>query len=130
MIKRLQCCGFTLVEVVLGMGVVCVALVAILGLLSVGVTSSRSSVDESLISVMSRQVISDLRCQSPGMVAGGTACFYDGNGIPTSESSAVYRCAVLVSASANPNLFDVTLKFYRPAGMAEPKFIVHTAQSN
>lgn len=130
MTSRPHSCGFSLVEIVLGMGVVCVALVAILGLLSMGVTSSRSSVDESLIAVMSRQVISDLRCQSTGLVAGSTSCFYDASGIPTSETKAVYRCSVVVSTSADPNLFNVALNFYRPAGASEPKTVMHTAQSH
>lgn len=54
-------CGFSLIEVVLALGVATVALVAIIGLLGVAVTTSGSAGHETLLAAMSNGVLNDLR---------------------------------------------------------------------
>jgi uncharacterized protein (TIGR02598 family) len=55
--------GFSLVEIVLAMGVISFAMVGILGLLSVSYNSRKASMDESLIAAMSRQIVASLQQQ-------------------------------------------------------------------
>jgi len=82
--------GFSLVEIVLAMGIISFSIIAILGLLSVGLNSSRNALDESLLAAMSRQVVGSLRQQRfvnndvfTNLAAGTTAtvCFFDANGV-------------------------------------------------
>jgi Tfp pilus assembly protein PilV len=58
---RSSASGFSLVEVSLAMGIVTFALVAILGLLSVGLDAGRASADDTAVAGMSRQVLTRLR---------------------------------------------------------------------
>lgn len=115
--------GFSLVEIVVALGVVSIVLVAILGLLSVGINSGKSSLDESLIAVMSRQVIGNLRQQQfssnslfENITTTGTSkiqtAFFDANGTRLLDSDgihdinrtqalnhqAVYQCTVMAQS--------------------------------
>ena len=59
--RRRGLAGFSLVEVVLALAVAAFCLVVILGLLPVGLTSNRSSINQTVASGLARAVISDLR---------------------------------------------------------------------
>jgi type II secretory pathway pseudopilin PulG len=65
--KRLQAIhktsAFTLVEVVLALGITAFALASILVLLSIGVGSSKGSTDDTVLATMANEVINDLRRQ-------------------------------------------------------------------
>ncbi len=65
--KRLQAIrkssAFTLVEVVLALGITAFALASILVLLSIGVGSSKGSTDDTVLTTMANGVINDLRRQ-------------------------------------------------------------------
>lgn len=54
-------CGFSLIEVVLALGVAAVALVALIGLLGVAVNTSSSAGHDTLLVAMSNGVLNDLR---------------------------------------------------------------------
>lgn len=53
--------GFSLVEVTLALGIVTFTLVAIIGLLSVGLDAGRASAEDTAVAGMSRQVLTRLR---------------------------------------------------------------------
>ena len=53
--------GFSLVEVVLALGVIAIGVVALLGLLSISAGSSRSSDQATVIASISRQVLAEMR---------------------------------------------------------------------
>ncbi|XHR27700.1 MAG: hypothetical protein ACFUZC_17395 [Chthoniobacteraceae bacterium] len=144
-------CGFSLVEIVLSLGIVSFAIMAILGVLSVGVNSNKDSLDESTIAAMSRQVIGNLRQQqfdaSPvftQLLNSPSVCYFDGQGTrlwqngvdidsATAEASgsAVYQCTVTAtnnlqyaSNSSLPCLLDLTLKFEWPIRAKAPSSYV------
>jgi prepilin-type N-terminal cleavage/methylation domain-containing protein len=70
MIQPQRCRGFTLVEVALALGVVAFCLVAIFGLLPVGINSNRNSIEQAAANNIARAIVSDLRATP---VASGTA---------------------------------------------------------
>jgi len=63
--------GFSLVEVTLALGVAAVCLLAIFGLLPIGLNSNQASVEQTTAASLTRSIISDLR--STPVVAGTTS---------------------------------------------------------
>ena len=99
--------AFSLVEIVLALGIISFGCVAIFGLLSVTATVNRRSSDETAIATMSRQVISSIKQQEfstvqASLVGATTNLFFDQSGtlLPSSES-ALYQCAVTGLADAS-----------------------------
>jgi uncharacterized protein (TIGR02598 family) len=92
--------AFSLVEIVLAIGIISFGCIAIFGLLGVTANASRLSSDETAIATMSRHVISSIKQQTfPAIEAnfmGKTTKFYfDSTGNPlTNASEAFYQCAV------------------------------------
>jgi uncharacterized protein (TIGR02598 family) len=106
--------GFSLVEIVLAMGVLSFSIIAMLGLLSLGVNSSKNSFDESMIAAMAREALASLRQQRFGNnalfnnLAAGSAetIYFDINGVRLQQngadmdkpsamaSGAIYQCTV------------------------------------
>lgn len=91
--------GFALVEVCLALGILSFAIVAMLGLLAVGINSNKSSLENTVLSVMSRQVIGTLREQQfsdlPNIAGVTTAApatlqviYFDVNGTRLQDTSA------------------------------------------
>ncbi|CAN5384039.1 hypothetical protein BH09VER1_BH09VER1_07260 [soil metagenome] len=115
--------GFSLVEVVLAIGIFSFAIVAIFGLLSVGMRSSKESDNDLAISLMARTVASSLRLEgfssvltNAGYVQGGASPKYyfnhEGelavtNGVPaaTALPDSLYSCTV---ARATPSGLNTT----------------------
>ena len=60
-VRRLASAGFSLVEVVLSIGVVAFAMVALLGLLAVSTNSSRSSDEDTSVAAVAREVMTQMR---------------------------------------------------------------------
>jgi uncharacterized protein (TIGR02598 family) len=104
--------GFSLIEIVLAIGVMSFAIIAILGLLSISFSSSKGSVDESLISAMARQVVASLQQQrfsgntlftnvTSGSDSKVLTNYFDANGeILTGSTGALYQCDVTAQAVA------------------------------
>lgn len=115
--------AFTLVEVVIALGVAAFTLTAILGLLSFAMNSSRNSMDDTLTSAMSLSAVRDLRGRNFSSLPGtadvlfGTVpdamqfdLFFDGGGFPLNriteplspkdalDRGALYRCTVTMQA--------------------------------
>jgi uncharacterized protein (TIGR02598 family) len=131
--------GFSLAEIVLAMGIVSFSLIAILGLISVGLNSSKNALDESLIAAMSRQVVGNLRQQRFvnnnlfTKLAAGTVqtVFFNGSGVLVDGTAVgfdapVYQCTVTAVSGTDrlgpppkatvttPCMLDIVLTFNWP----------------
>ncbi len=84
--------GFSLVEITLTLGIVAFVLVSILGLFSVGIESSRRSADDTIISQIANQVLSDTRTQDlPAPGTGSLEFYYNDKGVTVAQQEAVYK---------------------------------------
>lgn len=135
--------GFSLAEVAISLGIVAFALTAIVGLLSATIKTSKSSMDDMLISEMASDLVNTLRKQSFLKISSNApSVFFDAsgkrlNGVDAAtgvisemadamavSQGAVYMCAPTVvsdsSMEANgvPNLWRIRLAFQWPAGAA------------
>lgn len=93
--------GFSLVEVVLALGIVSFALVALLGLFSVGLGASKRSGEDTEVANMSAQIVSTLRNRNSAYPT--TATFYfDTFGRQTNLSNTnigYYQCVLTTTTS-------------------------------
>ena len=144
--------AFSLMEVVIALGVVAFSISAITGLLSIALQSSRASTDETLIASFSREIISDLRRLQLDAawtaLQDGTEVFFDNTGrqmnglgspIPpeiAKTKGAIYKCKIsaisdpaLRGTSGSENLLLVTLDFTWPQGLGVPlnRRIIHAS---
>jgi len=100
--------AFSLVEVVIAIGIVSFALLAMMGLASVSLQSERSSASDTDLAALSQQVFSRLR-SLPFASLSDTNYFFDADGSPTTNSAgAVYECAVTLAA--DPSLLPASFK--------------------
>jgi uncharacterized protein (TIGR02598 family) len=120
--------AFTLVEVALALAVVSFALIALLGLVSVSLQSSRDANHDTEIALASEYALSNLTTNSFASLAtlGPATNFFDFQGAPTTQTSitapAVFNCIAQASANmapfawanGNPNLVAVKLTFTWP----------------
>ena len=134
-------CGFSLVEGAISLGVVAFALTGIVGLLSATLKTSKSSMDDLLVSEMTSDLVNTLRKQDfTNISANPTNVFFDVSGkringvdsatgvisnVPAESAvsqGAVYVCAPTVTSDTSmeangiPNLWRISLKFRWPAG--------------
>jgi prepilin-type N-terminal cleavage/methylation domain-containing protein len=108
--------GFTLIEVVLALGVCSVALVSIMGVLSIAIGTNGDSNTDTTLAAMSRHVLNDLRAvpfdalweatpreaDNPQPPAAGVAdsppdtiYYFTQEGLPApTPAEAIYRCVV------------------------------------
>lgn len=105
--------GFTLVEVTLALGLLAFALVAIYGLLPVGLLSSRTSARATSGADAMMLVVADLRAAGSGAAVspryglstseGGTLYFDEGgNGSPTLQTGSQFRVVVALTPGPAP----------------------------
>lgn len=66
--KRVTCRGFSLVEVVLALGVIAFAIVGIMGLFPVAMRAAQESQRETRATLIARQILTDLESSPPGSV--------------------------------------------------------------
>jgi len=130
--------AFALVEIVIAMGVVTFTLVAILGMLSVGMRSSRESTEDTLVANMATTVLNNLRATNQFTNFSDAASlqvpdiFFDAMGrwnisdagvVGGSNSQSLYRCKVNFVTNDTPggeNLAMVNLEFTWPVQAAKP----------
>lgn len=119
--------AFSLIEVVIALGVVSFCLVGILGLLSVAFNSSRHAGSDIAIILMATDVMSDLQLQSFDSVeqniAGSGATYFfreDGSRLSsaTGNEAPIYQCVVTGTAdtatrTTNSSLLTITAVFSR-----------------
>lgn len=137
--------AFSLVEVVLAMGVASFALTAMMGTLSLGLGSSKASTDDTVRAVMVSDIVGGLRRQrfvdAQSYVQAAPAIYFDvygnrlknpaGTGdLPRNDAiaaGAIYQCTQTAvadsdtsSANGDPNLLRVALTFAWPAAAITP----------
>jgi uncharacterized protein (TIGR02598 family) len=125
--------AFTLVEVVLGLGVISFCLTILMGLFATGLVNSKRSRDDTHLSALSWSVANELRATNAYYMASSLAPapmtpytnYYDAAGQPTNQTSAYYACKVELSPTpqASPlpsNLQVVQLIFTYPTGAPAP----------
>ncbi len=119
--------AFTLVEVVLAIGVLSFCLITLLGLLGVGLGNGLKSNDDTVLASMAWEAANNLRSET-NLAGGFTTNFYfDHTGQSlTSASGAYFKCAVTTNnptagqapASIDTNLVLAALQFTWPASLA------------
>ena len=82
--------GFSLVEVSLAMGILAFVVLAILGLLGVGMTSGRSAQTDTALTAATRFAVSSLQTNNPASVA-GTSFWRSPISSSTASASATVR---------------------------------------
>ena len=130
---RISPSAFTLVEMVLAIGIACFAIIAVLGLFSVGAQSSRSSNDDTNLALMTRQAVAWIRTQSfTSMSAStGTLLYFDsmgqlvrntaGDPATAPGASAIYSCTISPKASGvSLNLIYLQIRFQWPLSAPSP----------
>ena len=120
-IRPVQDSGFSLVEVVIAIGIFAFAVVGIVYLLGSGLSSSRDSAKDSSIAAALRSVDSTMRTISSGTLAGtvttsGTSFYFDlfGNMLTSGSASNIYYTANVqrVNAASTEALTGMTNPWY------------------
>jgi uncharacterized protein (TIGR02598 family) len=148
--------GFSLVEVVLAIGIVSFALLTIIGLLTISLSASRGAAEDTNLALMSPTVASVLNAQGFTSVMANTAyaataatpAYYfdinnemtrDGNGNPisTPNANSIYACTITrrtpVLFQATSNIVYLQLKFTWPltaSANSRQQKIVFTSVAN
>jgi|GEM_PF-7096756 uncharacterized protein (TIGR02598 family) len=108
--------GFSLAEVSIAMGILAFVVLAVLGLLGVGMNSGRSAQVDTALTVASRFALSSLQTNNPAAVD-GTSFWFSVDGLPLAGSSnAHFQCVVRTNAPAEnaPRLIGLRLEFVHP----------------
>jgi uncharacterized protein (TIGR02598 family) len=106
--------AFSLVEVVIALGVISFALVSMLGLLGVGINASRQSSESTAMTAMISQVLGKVRAASNAPPA--TNFFFDADGLPLTNSvGAIYECRASATLPPSGEISDVSDKFMKAA---------------
>jgi len=97
--------GFSLVEVVIAMGIIAFALVPMLGLVPMGLVTSRQAIDTTIEAQIVQQMTGQAQqtdFSSLGTMASTTVTWFDANGNVTTAANAIYKASF--SAPANTTL--------------------------
>ena len=120
--------GFSLVEVLLALGVVTFAMIPVLGLMPIGLNTFRDSMNTTISSQIAQGVANELQQTDFDQLSLSAPVRYfdaQGNELPaTSKSSAVYHVNLAFlkgttlpgSAESNPNLATVIVQFAHNPG--------------
>jgi len=118
--------GFTLVEIVISLGIVSFAIVALVGLLAVSMGSSRDSAEDTAIATMARQVTAEIRSEKFNNLSMSKDYYFDGdarfltndigNADTQTKARAVYLCKMTLTADTKfstnvVNLYNAKLVF-------------------
>ncbi|CAN5531467.1 hypothetical protein BH09VER1_BH09VER1_23160 [soil metagenome] len=114
--------GFSLVEVALALGIVSFALLAIVGLLGVGLSSGKSAQVDTMQTAAARSLLAAIRTNSPSAVSGATSWLnYDGS-TNASASGAYFQCTITTNAPPPgvlaANMVGLRLEFQYPLSAA------------
>ncbi len=114
--------SFSLVEVIMALGITSFALVSLLALLTISFNAGLTAKQETAIAGMSRHVLADLTQKPFHLLTNSSYSYYfdsEGNSLPSS-SAALFRCVASCSSTVigNPmltNLTSVQMSFQWPA---------------
>ncbi len=130
--------GFSLVEVVLALGVIAFAVIAIIGLLSMTLRAGREANEDTILPLMAGRVMDDLRSTpfadltNAGHFPDGKQIFFDAQGLPTAVAGEqVYQCEIRWSPhppspaeDLSPRLARAVLTFTWPKGSTNQSFVL------
>jgi len=121
--------GFSLVEVVLALGVISIGVVSLIGLLTISTSSSRLSDEDTVMAAIARQVDTELHNTTfANLPTNGATWYFDNEGhhLPVA-ANAVYQCRIVLTADTDydspgavKNLYRVELLFSRALGSNAP----------
>lgn len=123
--------AFSLVEIVLALGIVSFCLVALMGLFSVGLNASKQAADDTTIASMTAQILGEV-CGQTNIPTGKTY-YFDRHGQQEgdlSDPAVFYRCEFSVAdrnvplpsnAAFTQSVPVVILKFLHPANAPKPR---------
>jgi uncharacterized protein (TIGR02598 family) len=121
--------GFSLVEVVLAVGIAGFVLVSIIGLLSVSLKSARESSTDTLVVGMASRTLSELRAKSfsdlnPSLAALTNRIYFDDLGMQTSTQGTMgFACDVVLQGDANTLNPDTNLSASQRINLIRAKLI-------
>jgi len=125
---RRRAAGFSLVEIAIAIGIASFALIALLGLITVGYQAGGDAKEETLLAGLAQDVLGQLRGEDFDTLAPGTFYFDSQGNAMTNDSGAVYRCTTRFAAVNLPNvqsnLTAATLTFEWPVGAQTPQKMV------
>jgi uncharacterized protein (TIGR02598 family) len=96
LLRRRGDAGFSLVEVVLAIGIVAFAFLPLLGLMPIGLSTSRQAIDTTIEAQIIQQMTSQAQqtdFSSLSTLASSTPTCFDANGNITTASSAMYKAS-------------------------------------
>lgn len=111
--------GFSLVEISLAMGILAFVVLAVLGLLGVGMSSGRFAQTDTALTAAARFAVSCLQTNNPAAMA-GTNFWFSADGLPlTSSNNAHFQCVVATNspAASAPRLVGLRLEFRHPVSV-------------
>lgn len=120
----------SLVEIVIALGIVAFALIAIFGLLSVSTQSSLEAQRDTAIALAARELVGKLRVNenyaATSVLTSNAFFTQDGTLQPAATAESAFDCQLTVHPRpGNPHLADVSMTFRWPAGSTSP----HHAQT-
>lgn len=124
--------GFSLVEISIALGILAFVMLAIVGLMGVGLDSSKSARVETAMVNASRFAISSLQTNAPATL-GSSAFWFNYDGVPvTSSNAAHFQCVVLTNkpASSAPRLIGLRLEFRHPLAAPEARRTTNTVYAS
>ena len=121
--------GFSLVEVTLALGVAAFCLIAVFGLVPVGVQTNRNATSQTFATNILSGVVSDIRASPPGTglsakykisrsKATNTTLYFDGQGLPT---TACYTSSCPPGPNSRYRLYVKIAN--NPAGVVYPNYV-------
>jgi len=118
--------GFGLVEIVISLGVVSFALIALVGLTMVGLNSSRAAQEDTVVASLARNAVAELKTLGYTRLStlASTNLYYTYDGAVTNATAAeaYYKCDIRIqSPSGNTPLCNLIVNFSWP---------LHAANSN
>jgi uncharacterized protein (TIGR02598 family) len=105
-----QPAGFSLVEVTLALGVMAICLIAVFGLLPVGLNSNQAAIQQTATSAVLTMISEDLhstpKTASSSLrfnipIPDGATLYFNESGTPDSQANSRYRAAVTFTPSTN-----------------------------
>lgn len=98
--RKIRQLAFSLIEIVLAIGIISFSLLAMFGLVSVSLQSNRASASDTDLASMSRQVLATLRNLPFSSLPSATNYYFGPDGSPTNSAAALYDCAVTLTSDA------------------------------
>jgi uncharacterized protein (TIGR02598 family) len=116
--------GFTLIEVTMALGIISFALVALLGMLGIGLSSIRSSATEATVALISSNVASELQSGTWKTKSDAITLYFSHSGVEmTSASDDGFKAvATPLLLDSTPNVKSWKLEVFTNTGQQQSLF--------